>query len=1210
MLFDSLPFVLVAQAEEAVRSPWWWTLLLLVLALPIPAFVGMYLARSIRLKEYGWRLAVIFCSLSSAAVIVSTGRLNLGVDLQGGVILIYEIDREALQAGDQPLGGATSIDWPRLIQSINNRINPAGTKEIVVRRYGEWQIEIIVPEVQDIEIERIKRLISTAGSLEFRIVANQVDHSHVISRAELQAEDPLARRARFVREGDRNIGYWARVARIEEGREPRPFQVEVAGDVIRDAGTGDILSVPAGIRGGGEGALARWVAEQGIQEIDVLMATDDGFDVTGAHLGMVSRSWDETARPSVAFNMRGQGVGLMAGLTGANLPARDRDFYRRLGIMLDGQLLSAPRVMSTISDRGRITGQFTQAEVEFLVGILQAGSLPAALQDEPISENKIGAVLGEMTIRKGRQAIGLSLTAVVVFILFWYRFAGIIACAALAANLLLIIAFMMLFRAAVTLPGLAGLVLTVGMSVDANVLIYERIREELSRGAALRMAIRNGFDRATTTIVDANVTTLITGLVLYAIGTDQIRGFAVTLILGLLMSMFTAIFCSRAIFEIFERTRRLKTLKLREFLVESHWDFMGKRQLCAALSLSLIVIGMVGVAARGRQIFDIDFLGGTSVTMILENPSSEVEIREQLDQSLGAVTVEGAAVQYTVNRIDVEGLQPGTTWKIDSSLPDVHRLEEILNDSFSLAKYSMQFTVGEAVEETVPAAEEPPETTVEPVLPADLTEPADEEPADEEPADEEPADEEPAEEEPAEEEPADEEPAEEEPADEEPAEEEPAEEEPAEEEPADEEPADEEAADEEATEDEPTDVEPVEEEATEEETTDSGTGELLREQHARTDLPPSSWFAALDGIEPGLLLAQADSDPPATEPEPAADEPEEPVAESGDEAATVVELPEDDATEAEEPAAEPESPREPDQAEEESDEARIERLVVTSELSFGHEINGLTLQDQLIRTAESLGIQWTSDEVMVSPLPPQPDWMIDHSRGFTEWQVSLTASREDSRRVLETLRDKLTRTPVWTSSSRIGSQVAGDTRALAVAALFTSLVGIILYIWIRFQRVVFGLAAVVALIHDVLITIGAIALSFWLAGVLGFLQVQEFRISLPVVAALLTIIGYSLNDTIVVFDRIREVKGKSPTITAEMLNISLNQTLSRTLLTSFTTFMVVSILYFFGGAGVHDFAYCLVVGVVVGTYSSIYVAAPVLLWMSEPKPAKQSVRNG
>jgi len=160
------------------------------------------------------------------------------------------------------------------------------------------------------------------------------------------------------------------------------------------------------------------------------------------------------------------------------------------------------------------------------------------------------------------------------------------------------------------------------------------------------------------------------------------------------------------------------------------------------------------------------------------------------------------------------------------------------------------------------------------------------------------------------------------------------------------------------------------------------------------------------------------------------------------------------------------------------------------------------------------------------------------------------------------------------------------------------LIGIVAYIWIRFQRVTYGLAAVVALVHDVLITLGAIAVSFWLTP-LSFLQIEEFKISLPVVAAFLTIIGYSLNDTIVVFDRIREVKGKSPDLTGDMINTSINQTLSRTLLTSLTTLMVVLILYFFGGQGIHTFAYALVIGVLVGTYSSIFVASPVLLWMTQ-----------
>ena len=179
--------------------------------------------------------------------------------------------------------------------------------------------------------------------------------------------------------------------------------------------------------------------------------------------------------------------------------------------------------------------------------------------------------------------------------------------------------------------------------------------------------------------------------------------------------------------------------------------------------------------------------------------------------------------------------------------------------------------------------------------------------------------------------------------------------------------------------------------------------------------------------------------------------------------------------------------------------------------------------------------------------------------------------------------------------------MAGDTQNQAFVALFASLVFIIGYIWVRFQRVTFGLAAVVALVHDVLVTLGVIALSQFVASIpaiAGPLQLEAFKISLPILAAFLTIIGYSLNDTIVVFDRIREVRGKSPYLSAEMINKSINQTLSRTLLTSLTTLIVVVILYFLGGPGIHGFAFALVIGVIAGTYSSVFIASPVLLWMS------------
>jgi SecD/SecF fusion protein len=167
----------------------------------------------------------------------------------------------------------------------------------------------------------------------------------------------------------------------------------------------------------------------------------------------------------------------------------------------------------------------------------------------------------------------------------------------------------------------------------------------------------------------------------------------------------------------------------------------------------------------------------------------------------------------------------------------------------------------------------------------------------------------------------------------------------------------------------------------------------------------------------------------------------------------------------------------------------------------------------------------------------------------------------------------------------------------------------IIYLWVRFQRVAFGVAAVVALIHDVFVMIGAIALSSYVAPFLGFLMIDPFKINLAVVAAFLTIIGYSVNDTIVVFDRIREVRGKDPNLTRKMVNDSTNQTLSRTLLTSFTVILVVIVLYIFGGQAIHGLTFALLVGVLTGTYSSIYVAAPILLWMiGKPGPEGHAVK--
>lgn len=792
------------------------------------------------------------------------------------------------------------------------------------------------------------------------------------------------------------------------------------------------------------------------------------------------------------------------------------------------------------------------------MGILRAGRLPTTLQKDPISENQIGSMLGADTINKGAWSIALSISCVLVFILIYYRFAGMVACAALLANLLLILALMITINAALTLPGIAGLVLTVGMSVDANVLIFERIREELKRGATLRMAIRNGFSKATTTIVDANLTTLITAVVLYVIGTDQIKGFAVTLILGILMSMFTAIFCSRVVFDIAERLKWLKQLRMMQLLGATQFDFVSMRRIAAVISTVLIGIGLIAVAVRGQGIFDIDFTGGTSVHVLLNESMPVDEVRSRLQKGLENEEVEGSRVTFSLTNVDVvtivEGLydqydkdpdgeagpaQPdgvivrdewwesdekfsdvdrnedgeitpaelsrNRVFKVDTSIAKVERLKTVIGEIFSDDGESLLSTYtingGETLEFT-PAVTRDAAGAGAAAPPPTGTRQVD--PQDDDAG----------------------------------------------------------AAEEEEAEDGPTDEDEQDESSDEESTAPDG-------DNARRDLPQQSMLALADDAMLGAVLSAL----------PTAD------------AAA-------DATDAEEPSAAA------------AEDAVDSRRGWSTELSFGYGINAPTLTFEIENAAKEL--QLGAPIITLK----NAGWDGRSNAAFNAWTVTLVNfTQGETQQVLDYLRTTFAERTVWPSSSLIGPSVAGDTQSLAIAALMGSLIGIVAYIWIRFQRVVFGLAAVVALVHDVAFTLGAIAISYWLANgfgvpvlgnVFGILLIDEFKISLPVVAAFLTIIGYSLNDTIVVFDRIREVRGKSPELTGDMVNSSINQTLGRTLLTSMTTLIVVSILYAFGGQEIHGFAFALLVGVIVGTYSSVFVASPILLWLlGSSKQTKQ-----
>jgi len=258
--------------------------------------------------------------------------------------------------------------------------------------------------------------------------------------------------------------------------------------------------------------------------------------------------------PYVSIEFDRQGSKLFDKITAANVG-------KRLAIILDNSVYSAPVIQERISGgRAQITGRFSEKEAHDLAIVLRAGALPAPVK--VLEKRTIGPSLGHDSIKKGFYSMFIGGIVVLIFMIFYYSAAGIVANIALVLNLLFILATLAAFEATLTLPGIAGIILTIGMAVDGNVLIFERIREELRKGIKIRGAIENGFSRAFITIFDANVTTLIAAIVLYQYGTGPIKGFAVTLSIGIVSSMFTAIFVSRWIFELVLEKYRIKKLRI------------------------------------------------------------------------------------------------------------------------------------------------------------------------------------------------------------------------------------------------------------------------------------------------------------------------------------------------------------------------------------------------------------------------------------------------------------------------------------------------------------------------------------------------------------------------------------------------------------------------------------------------------------------------
>lgn len=564
-------------------------------------------------------------------------------------------------------------------------------------------------------------------------------------------------------------------------------------------------------------------------------------DLTGDRVTSANPFYDVQGY-GVAMKLDGEGGKMFGDLTANNVG-------QRLAIMLDGDVQSAPSIRQPIyGGEAVITGRFSDEEARNLASVLEN---PLKTPVEIEETRSVSASLGADSIRSGVGAGLLGLALTLLFVLFYYRLAGVVACLALAVNLVLLFGAMSMFNFVLTLPGIAGIILTIGMAIDANVLIYERLREEMKAGKSLAAAVGSAYDKAFSAIFDANVTTLITSAILFWQATGPVKGFAITLTLGIIASMFSALLFTRTVFGFLLENFGLKKLTMLDWIPSRSIDFLGKRHIALALSL-IVLLGSIGFFAwRGEKNFGVDFTGGDLVV-------------------LGA--------------------------KENVPLADLRRSVEGAN----LGESTLQIATEEG------------------------------------------------------------------------------------------------------------------------------------------------------------------------------------------------------------------------------------RELITVQSKFG-----------------------TADAVVAKLQQDFP-------------QAGLTIEQTD------------------TVGPRIGKELAG--RSLFALAL--GLLGILIYVTLRFEFS-FALGALVALLHDVIITIGIFALF-------------GREISMVMVGAVLTIAGYSINDTIVVFDRVREglMSGRRGTV-AQIMNACINETLGRTILTGGTTLLATAALYFFGGPVLSDFALAILIGVLVGTYSSIFVAAPIVLWWAK-----------
>lgn len=673
-----------------------------------------------------------------------------------------------------------------------------------------------------------------------------------------------------------------------------------------------------------------------------------------------------------------------------------------IAIVLDDKLNSAPAVQTNkFGGSGRITGVGGEAEAKNLSIILRSGKLPGKISLE--QETFVGPTLGQDAIRRGKFASYVTLALAALFMLVYYRKAGVVAVVSLVLNLLFLLGIMAFANATLTLPGLAGIVLTVGMALDANILIYERMREEQARGKTALQAYEAGHERAFSAIVDSNVTTLVAAAVLYWFGTGPVQGFAVTLSIGILTTLFSVLFCARTFLKmlISAGTTEFKMMKL---MSAPKLEYLRAARKLVTVSAILVVAAVGLMAARGNDALGMDFLGGSAVTFRVTDKIAIKDIRDAVRNVKGA---DGTARYPDAEIQTIANPEEGKAGAAQST-SDTFQLrtgatvlgKDGLNPDQAMQR--LKADIQAALKDVI--SHEPFETMTKEQVPSNprLFEGDDGE---------------------------------------------------------------------------------------------GGPGLIL---YVKTK-------EDLDSLKKKIAGSEA----------------------------------------------------------------------VKSVLSTDAKGNARVHLEELPGTSKNLR--------RIALVIPKAD-----------------AAREPQARLQDalrkTLKDELAEDP-FIAQDQLGSAVAKELRNSTIRAMIVSWALMIVYIAFRFDSWKYGVSAVIALVHDSLISIGFIVLA---GVVVPKAWGLSFEMGLTTMAAILTIIGYAINDKIVVFDRIREnlqlMKKES---FADVINASVNQTMSRTILTGVMVWVAAIILYgmtMHTGGGIAEFSFPLIIGILAGTYSTVYIACPIVLW--------------